>query len=212
MKTNVIVASVVAGFLMVACNPQKVSTKEQFALNEAVSVAEWKGATSNTENTGSFAVKSEGLEAEDGRIKKGKFIIPIASIKNFNLPDPVKPQLLDHLKSPDFFNMVLYPEATFTVTSVVPYTGQEAGAIAGANYRVSGDFTMLGKTNPVSFPAKILITGDKLTTEATFKIDRTKWGMTYATDPALKEHYIFPDVAIHLKLEGKHTGTPSDKN
>lgn len=214
MKTrSTLLASLVAGFLLMACEPDQVSSTENFTLNEAVSVAEWKGSMQGTFNNGSFAVKSEGLEVENGKVKKGTFIIPIASIKNFNLPDEVKPQLLNHLKSPDFFNMALYPEARFAITAIAPYTGQDAGAVAGANYLVTGDFTMLGKTNPVSFPAKITLTNGNLTTEALFKIDRLKWGMTYASDPAVPEHYIYPEVDIHLKLLGEQVSdASSDKN
>ncbi|WP_247235348.1 YceI family protein [Telluribacter sp. SYSU D00476] len=195
-------SALAASLLLVACNPDEVTKVEQYSLNKEVSVAEWKGSTAGTFNNGSFAVESEDLEVADGKVTKGTFVIPIASIKNFNLPDAVKPQLLDHLKSPDFFNMALHPNATFTIKNVVPLTSPGEGAITGANYLVTGDFSMIGKTNTISFPARIDIQNKKLKTEATFKIDRTKWGMNYATDPSVPEHYIYPEVDIHLKLEG----------
>jgi polyisoprenoid-binding protein YceI len=65
----------------------------------------------------------------NGHIKDGSFVIPIASIKNFDLPDEVKPQHLQHLESPDFFNMALHPNATFQITKVQPYSKAEDGAI-----------------------------------------------------------------------------------
>ena len=60
------------------------------------------------------------MEEVNGKIKEGTFVIPIASIKNFDLPESLKPVLLDHLKSADFFNMVLYPEAGFSLQKMVP--------------------------------------------------------------------------------------------
>ena len=82
------------------------------------------------------------------------------------------------------------------------YNGKAEDAIAGANYIVTGSFTLLDKTNAITFPDKIEVTSSSLTAEAIFTIDRTKWAMKYAADPALGEHHILSEVAIHLKLSG----------
>jgi polyisoprenoid-binding protein YceI len=171
-----------------------------YALDESKSVIEWSGASPNTSHQGSFGVTSSGIQVEDGTIKGGSFVIPIASIKNFDLPKTIKPVLLKHLKSKDFFNIALYPEASFTITQVVPLVQASAGAVAGANMLVTGNFTMLGQTHPITFPARIAMQDDAVAIEATFKLDRTKWGMNYAADPALKNRHIYPEVDIHLKL------------
>ncbi|MEJ8803458.1 YceI family protein [Pontibacter sp. H249] len=84
-----------------------------------------------------------------------------------------KPVLLNHLKSPDFFNIT--PNATFKITEVKPLAAPTAGAIKGANFTVKGDFTMLGQTHAITFPAKVILTKDKAAIEDTFKLDRTKW-------------------------------------
>jgi hypothetical protein len=52
------------------------------------------------------------------------------------------------------------------------------------------------------FPAKIDLQENNLLVDATFKLDRTKWGMNYAADPALENRHIYPEVDIHLKLAG----------
>ena len=82
------------------------------------------------------------------------------------------------------------------------YNGKAEDAIAGANYTVTESFTLLDKTNAITFPAKIEVTSSSLNAEAIFTIDHTKWAMKYAADPALGEHPILPEVAIHLKLSG----------
>jgi polyisoprenoid-binding protein YceI len=203
MKT-VFVSMIAASLALGSFTQEITNKKQQYVLDQNVSVVEWKGAMPGAENVGSFSVRSEDLRVEGGKVKQGTFVIPIASIKNFNLPDQLKPQFIEHLKSPDFFNMALYPEATFTITKVVPYTQKSADTtvVAGANYLVTGNFTMLGKTHPISFPARVTLDGPKLTTEANFKLDRTQWGMNYATDPKAEGHYIYPDVAIHLNVAG----------
>jgi polyisoprenoid-binding protein YceI len=200
MKT-IILSAIAAAIFWTGCTTDHVISKQQYLLDQT-SVAEWKGSMPGTFNTGSFDVESEDLQAENGQIKSGTFIIPIASIKNFNLPDELKPQLLGHLQSADFFNVVLHPTATFKITGITPYTGTDTAAVAGANYLVTGDFTMIGKTNAINFPAKIVLSNDKLITEAKFQINRTLWGMNYATDPKAEGHYIYSDVDIHLKISG----------
>jgi len=206
MKTIILSAIAAVTMLWGGWNSDEIDKKQVYVLNEETSVAEWKGAMPDNANTGSFAVKSNDLEVENGKVTGGSFTIPITSIKNFNLPDAVKPQLLEHLKSADFFNVAIHPEASFKITKVQPYAGKDTAAIAGANFLVTGDFTMIGRTNPVTFPAKIDVTGKTLNAEAKFSIDRTKWGMTYATDPKAEGHYIYNDVAIHLKLDGTMQG------
>jgi polyisoprenoid-binding protein YceI len=178
------------------------SARFNYALDADNSVAEWKGSSPKVTHTGSFAVTGEGIEVINGKVTGGTFVIPVASIKNFDLPKAVKPVLLKHLKSEDFFNLARYPEARFTITAVTAVTPltQAAGAVAGANATVTGDFTLLGNTHPLSFPARIQLEGDDLKVEATFSMDRTRWGMTHAADPALKNRHIHPEVGIHLRV------------
>jgi polyisoprenoid-binding protein YceI len=219
MKKAILMFGMACGFFLISCEKYDdlkpaSATKTQdakpidkgrqdYALNAETSVAEWKGHTPNYYHEGSFSVASKDLEVVNGKVKRGTFIIPIISIKNFNLPDEVKPILLDHLKSADFFNMVLYPEATFTIKKVKDISNPAKGAVAGANTHVTGDFTMVGHTREISFPAKIEFSGSDLTVVAAFQIDRTRWGMNYAADPALGDHQILPQVDLHLKLAGK---------
>ena len=175
---------------------------QTFRLNEEQSVAEWFGAGPGASHTGSFAVSSTDIKVVNNKIKEGSFIFPIASIKNFDLPEEVKPVLLNHLKSPDFFNMAVYPEASFTISRVNPLPKPTEGAVEGANYNVTGNFILLGVTNEISVPARIEFQGEELAVEATFSIDRTKWGMSYGADPSLGDHHIYPEVKMHLKLKG----------
>jgi polyisoprenoid-binding protein YceI len=193
--------SVFAFVIVLASCKKDKDENLSYHVNENTSVALWKGSTSATANTGSFQVTSTELSTRDNKISKGKFVIPIVSIKNFNLPDAVKNDLLNHLKSADFFDIALHPNASFTLSRVSDYIGNGTGAIEGANQYITGDFTMIGKTLPISFPAKIDFVNDSLKLEATFKLDRTKWGMNYASDPDLGDHYINKDVEIHLKVQ-----------
>jgi polyisoprenoid-binding protein YceI len=79
-------------------------------------------------------------------------------------------KLTNHLKSPDFFGVKSNPKAKFVTTRVEK---------SGADYQITGELTMIGKTKAVTFPAQISVGGDGLTLSSTFSIDRTQWGMTY---------------------------------
>jgi polyisoprenoid-binding protein YceI len=178
------------------------SARYNYALDPENSVVEWSGSSPKVTHTGSFAITGPGIEVVNGKVTGGTFVIPVASIRNFDLPKAVKPVLLKHLKSEDFFNLARYPEVTFTITSVTPLQQPVQGAVNGANATVTGDLTMIGNTHPVTFPASIGLTGDSLRVEATLTIDRTWWGMNHAADPALKNRHIYPEVGIYLKLAG----------
>ncbi|MPR36136.1 YceI family protein [Salmonirosea aquatica] len=203
MKKTIISAFILVSGLVWSCHTDPVSP-DDYQLDEQKSVAEWKGyLRTGYFNEGAITVKSDQLKVKDGQVTGGSFTIPVSSIVNFNLPvDSLKHQLVHHLQSPDFFNMALHPNITYVIASVAPYKGSEG--IAGATHLVSGELTMLGKSNPVVFPAKIGINNDQLTVDATLKVDRTKWGMAYAADSTLPaEQNILPNMDIHLKLIGK---------
>ncbi|PTX21549.1 YceI-like domain-containing protein [Pontibacter mucosus] len=196
MKKVMLAACVLFSALcLTSCEDEELS-KSTYALQESASVVTWKGYSPALYHDGSFQVQSQDIQVVDGKVTSGTFTIPIATIENFDLPDEVKPMLLEHLKSPDFFNLALHPTASFRITKMQPL----ASASEGANNTVTGDFTMLGQTHPISFPANIRLQGSNLKLEASFKLDRTKWGMTYAADPALGDHHILPEVDIQLDL------------
>jgi polyisoprenoid-binding protein YceI len=164
---------------------------------------EWKGSAKDHFYVGSFDLE-ENLTAVGATVTGGDFTIPISSITDDDLPDPLRQKLLDDLTSANFFNLVVYPQSKFHITAVVPYVGGDTSAVPGANYLVTGDFTMIGETHSQSFPAMISVTGDSLKTEATFKLDRTKWGMNIYTDP-VQALYIYPDVDISLHVRAGKT-------
>lgn len=103
-----------------------------------------------------------------------------------------------HLKSPDFFNAVEFPEVTFTSTAVEK-TGDNTG-------RITGDLTLLGVTKPVTLDVTfnkiaphplpnyngVVVAG--FTARTTIK--RSDWGMSKFT-PALGD-----EVELWIEAEG----------
>jgi polyisoprenoid-binding protein YceI len=183
---------------LTACNKDQNSTGE-YNIDQDASVLEWKGIASDHFHTGAFDVTGQ-LHVQNGAITGGNITIPIASISNDDLPDLLKVQLLTHLKGPDFFNVAVHPNAVFKLKKVEKLRTADIAAATSNDYRITGDFYMIGQTHELSFPAKITLTRDSLQTVAAFKLNRLSWGMTSFNDPT-KELYILPDVEIKLNIK-----------
>jgi len=80
-------------------------------------------------------------------------------------------KLTDHLKNPDFFDVRKHPKITFETTSI--------DAASEDNVQLIGKMTMLGKTVEMKLPCKAMIAEGSATLTTEFKLDRTKFGMSY---------------------------------
>jgi len=102
-------------------------------------------------------------------------------------------KLTGHLKSPDFFNVEAHPTSTFVSTGVVAGSDTE-----GASHTVTGELTMVGKTNVVTFPATLSTDADgTITANAEFVIDRQLWGIAYTGMP---DDLIKDNVALTITV------------
>jgi polyisoprenoid-binding protein YceI len=95
--------------------------------------------------------------------------------------------LTTHLKSPDFFDVREQPTAEFKSTGI------EAGD--GDAVTITGDLTLLGKTQSISFPATVTSDGG-LKLSAEFSIDRSEFGMNFGLDKIDKS------VAMKITIGG----------
>lgn len=100
----------------------------------------------------------------------------------------------EHLKKDEFFNVAKYPTMTFKSTDIIFKNPQQA--------KVTGDFTMLGQTKPLTLDVTLnKIANSPLTKEpvvgfrATGIIDRAAYGMTAFSDG------ITTDVPIQIDGE-----------
>jgi len=89
-----------------------------------------------------------------------------------------QPKLTTHLLNADFFNVEVYPESSFTSTSVA------AGSkVDGFNATVTGDLTVMGITKTITFPAAIELTADQVAARAAFDVDRRDFKLVYPGMP-----------------------------
>lgn len=102
--------------------------------------------------------------------------------------------LTKHLKTPDFFDVAKYPEATFVSTAIKP------GGEKGASHTVTGNLTLHGTTKSVTFPATIAVTPNDASVDANFSINRKDFGINYA---GAANNLIRDDVVLKLTIRAK---------
>jgi len=187
--------------LLSACKKDNDHRVVSYQINSE-SVAIWKGyLKTGYFNNGTIGVVCKDLKVQDGKVKSGSFVFPLSTIENENLPtDSLKEVLVHHLQTKDFFNMAFHPELRFEITTVE----ESKSNPASANFLINGQLTMVGVTRPISFPAKITIIDKQIEILANISVDRTKWGIDFATDPALPdEARIMDNIRIELDLSGR---------
>lgn len=157
---------------------------------------------------GTFRLKDGWLSVKRGEVTGGKFTIDINSMA-IDEPANISDKLRPHLLSADFFEAEKYPAATFEITDVKPYTpsATDTSVVPGANYSVSGNFTLKGVTKNITFPAKIVVNEkDYASAQADFVIDRTLWNMNWGNDRSLGNKFISEDVNLRINLVATDAG------
>jgi len=130
--------------------------------------------------TGAAGIAGGGLKSISVEIET-----PSIVVVDENLDAENKTKLTNHLKSADFFSVNEFPTASFQSTSIE--------SVSDGEVNITGDLTLLGTTQSITFPATVS-TADGLALDATFKLDRTEFGMDYGTDNIKK------DVEMAVKI------------
>ncbi|RFS18861.1 YceI family protein [Chitinophaga silvatica] len=179
-----------------SCSRKDSNLTINSTVDESLSSIKWTGSAPTHSHEGAFKVSGSLQSNKNSKITGGSFTIPIGSITNFDLTDEaLKEQLLEHLLSDEFFDLVKYPEAKLVIKKVEEYSD----AISSANTMIIADFTMLGQTHSINIPALVKGENGKFSAEGSFKINRLNWGMNSFNDPN-GTLYILPDVEITLDL------------
>ena len=145
---------------------------ETKSVDTAKSQVTWKGYKVTGEHEGTIDIKSGALEFDNGKLTGGNFIINMPTIKVTDLSGGMAQKLEGHLKSPDFFGVEKYPEATFKITKVVSRG-------TPGDYKIVGDLTIKETTKEIKFFAKV--SEDGSTATADIKVDRSDYDVRYGS-------------------------------
>lgn len=178
------------------------ATSQKYVTDVTKSTIEWKGFKPTGTHNGTVNIDTGVFEVTDGNVQSGTFLIDMKSISSLDVEGQMKENLDAHLmgtvegKEGDFFNVNQFPTAAFEVT------GTEA--IEGGKTNLSGNLTIKGVKNNVTFPVTIKTEGDMLTiTSDAFTIDRTKWGVNYGSKSVfdnLGDKFINDDMELKINI------------
>jgi polyisoprenoid-binding protein YceI len=161
------------------------------------------GKITGAKHTGHISVASGTVEVKGKSISSANLNIDLNSVVCTDIEnEEYNKKLVGHLKSDDFFSVEKHPLANFEITSVKKANGSE--------YTVEGKLSIKGITNEISFPAKINISGGKVTANGTANIDRTKWNIKYGSASFFKglgDKTINDEFEIKFELSAKESSS-----
>lgn len=172
-----------------------------FEADREQSIIQWTGRNMNSIHVGSIKLAGGEIKVRDGRFG-GKFHLDMDSIENFDLEgNELQPILINHLKSDDFFFTKLFPDAVFEIIDAAPV---DEPYLSSPNYKIKGRLTLRGVKLTQEFMATVIETPpDRVTAEAHFDIDRTRWGIIYGSArffEYLGMHLVFDLISIQVKI------------
>lgn len=170
----------------------KVDTEKSFI--------KWTGKKiTGSSHFGKLKLASGTVDVSEAQIAAGSaFSVDMKTITVEDIPaDNAKNgKLKGHLENSDFFNITEFPTTTFKVTQVAK--GEKEGMI-----NVTGDLTIKGITNSISFPAHIMNHDGTLHAMADIVFNRAKFDIKYKSSSFfsdLGDKAIEDDVALELHL------------
>ncbi|HYF02285.1 MAG TPA: YceI family protein [Patescibacteria group bacterium] len=175
---------------------------QTFIVDTAASRIRFTGHGIGKNHPGTFKLTNGTVAIQDDAITGGSFTIDIKSMQLEQQEGPIQSQLRPHLMSGDFFDAEKFGTAKFEITGVTPYSpgSSDTSVVEGANFNVSGNFTLKGTTKNITFPARIDLDANTLKARGNFDIDRRQWQMNYGNDKTLGDKFISETVNIELDL------------
>lgn len=169
-----------------------------YSVDVSKSTLKWVGRKITYGHQGTIDLASGNLVVTDNEIKGGEFEIDMNTIVNLDLEDEAKnKKLTNHLRSSDFFNVSKFPRSYFRITSIKKIKSDQG------NYDITGDLTIKGITNEITFPADIQINGETITASANLTFDRSKYDVRYGSGSFfdnLGDKIIYDDIEMEVEL------------
>lgn len=157
----------------------------------------WLGKKVTGEHNGTISIQGGSLVVNGGKLQGGEFTIDMKSIKCLDLTDAgYNAKLVGHLTTPDFFDVTNFPTAKLKI--------KKATLKSGTNYDVTGDLTINGVTQPITFPAIVSVdTKGATTATAKFEVDRTKFGSKFGSKSffeSIGDKMIYDNFQVDVKI------------
>ena len=179
----------------------------EYTITPETAKVTWEGSKPTGKHVGTVNVAKGIFTVKDGSLAAGTVVLDMNTITVTDLTGDDKAGLEEHLKgtgaegADDFFSVTKFPMARFEIISVTPSTE------AGVNSMVKGNLTIKDITKEVTIPANITINNEMVVvTSNPFTINRTDWGIKYASKNFFKEigdKFIEDAISFQLMVEAK---------
>lgn len=178
---------------------QECDSGKELTLDLQRSEIRWRGTkfwrTGKHEGTVQFA--SGAFCIANGRVTGGWLIADMTTIAITDIPPhEVVPRrrLRTHLLGEDFFHVEAHPRARFVLSAIAQ--------TAPGRYRVDGELTIRGRTNPVTFSAEGSATERGVQVTAELEINRHLFGVSYRR-VTLRDHLVDDVFWLELTIEAR---------
>lgn len=146
----------------------KAPKTETFKVDTQLSSIDWIGRKVTGQHTGKIKISSGELLLNGKAVKGGSFVMDMTSISS----DSEK--LTGHLKTDDFFSVEKNPTSKFQITKVT--------AAGNDRINVTGDLTIKGITEEITFPASVKKEGNSVVAVAkNVMVNRAKYDIRYGS-------------------------------
>jgi polyisoprenoid-binding protein YceI len=150
-----------------------------YKLQPQLSTLGWDGKAVTHGHNGTIQFTSGDLQVRNNMVVGGTAVVDMKTIKATDITDADNhAKFVGHMSSADFFDAPTFPTSTFKITSVTPIAGAAADA---DNATITGDMTIKGVTQKISFPAKVGVKNGVAAATGKVTIDRTKFGLKYGS-------------------------------
>jgi polyisoprenoid-binding protein YceI len=172
---------------------------EKYGIDKKESVVTWKGSNllaPAQAHTGYAYISKGELMIEKSHLVGGAVEVDMNTIADKDRGN--ENDLVQHLKSPDFFDVKKFPVSIFVITKVAPTNSE--------NVNITGNLTIKGITHAVTFPAKIEVKSGIVSANGKVIIDRTKWDVRYNSGKFydnLADKAISDDIEFDMKIVAK---------
>ena len=150
-----------------------------YKLQPQLSTLGWEGKAVTHGHNGTMQFTGGDLQVNGNQVVGGTVTVDMKTLKATDITDAANhAKFVGHMSSDDFFNAEKFPTSTFKITSVKPIAGAKADA---DNATITGDMTIKGVTQQISFPAKVGVKNGVAAATGKVTIDRTKFGLKYGS-------------------------------
>lgn len=168
----------------------------KYTIDTQNSVVEWFAEKVTGKHNGTMNIQEGSLIVENGAITSGEVTIDMNSLTVLDIEDPkYNANLVNHLKSDDFFSVEKHETSTFKINEIVKLDGNK--------HNIKGDLTIKGITHELEFPATIVEDGNKIVAIGEAQVDRTKYDIKYRSGKFFEElgdKMIYDTFTIKVKI------------